>query len=682
MALSYGFYNSYNGDRKYNTEQISSMFDGIIQDGIFEEIGEKFAVIPGDGLQVIVKSGKAWFDRTWLVNDAWYPVNLPGADLSRSRIDAIVIETDHTQAVRKTSIKVVSGSPAAIPSKPTMVKTELINQHPLAYVTVGDNATQITSANIELRTGFDECPWITGVLRVTSIEDLFNTWAAQFQTFQNSKEQDYQAFLSQAQDTVNTWIVNKQNEFNAWWDIVKATLNTDTAASLQNQILSNDQDIAALQSADVTLQNNIDAKQNKIGVVGLLKGTGNGNIVQATLGTDYADPNTGWKYRIYYESGSFTAPADIVNPCHVMCFGGGGGGSSRTYGPAGGSGRFVEGDYVLTPNATYQVTIGGGGNAGSYTSTAGYTAGETGGTTKFGSLISASGGNGGGPYQLNASAYDETTGKGGDGGAGGGGGQIVDGAHHGGQGGRGYEFGGGGAGHMGDSMSSYFNASIAGGKGGIYGGGGGGACSSTTKAVFDSATPVSNTRASGGTYGGNGGMGNAEPTDGAEFNPSIWFQLLSSSINKLSKGGKNYYKKSTSSSSGNGYFGGGGGGYGGKGSDGNTSCGTGGGGGYGGDAAHCPYSFYSVSNGYFACGGGGYGTPLEIESGVLSAYGASGGNGFFSFGGGSVLYLPGNSNYIRYPNGYAASGGGGSHNSVSAGKGGDGVCVVFYRTRG
>lgn len=668
MALSYGFYNSYNGDRKYNCEQISSMFDGIIQDGIFEEIGEKFAVIPGDGLQVIVKSGKAWFDRTWLVNDAWYPVNLPGADLSRSRIDAIVIETDHTQAARKTSIKVVSGSPAAIPSKPTMVKTELINQHPLAYVTVGDNATQITSANIELKTGFDECPWITGVLRVTSIEDLFNTWAAQFQTFQNSKEQDYQAFLNQAQDTVNTWITTKQNEFDAWWDIVKDTLDTDTAASLQNQILSNGQDIAALQSADVTLQNNIDAKQNKIGVVGLLKGTGNGNIVQATLGTDYADPNTGWRYRIYYKSGSFTAPADIVNPCHVMCFGGGGGGGLSSYGGGGGgSGRFVEKDVTLTPNATYQVSIGAGGSGGTYTSKTG----NSGGVTYFSSLVSASGGSGGTSGDTGSSTT-ATAGVGGDGGAGGGGGTDSYGRGNG-NGGRGYEFGGGGAGASYGGQSASTNV---GGAGGTYGGGGG-SCGSKNAALIAGGA--------GGTYGGAGGPGGAVTSfdqltgsDGAPFNPSIYFTILSSAVFGTSKGGRNTSTSSISQVSS--FSGGGGGGFGGNGSNsgnygsGNLS-GGGGGGGYG--------STNDVQgNTGGGLGGGGYGQPFDLyltqyERITYNSAGGQGGCGFFSYGGGYAV-KNGSAYYTKQLDGVRASGGGGDN---APGKGGDGVCVVFYRTR-
>ena len=35
MAVTYGFYNSSNGDRKYNALQFSRLFEGIIRDGGF-----------------------------------------------------------------------------------------------------------------------------------------------------------------------------------------------------------------------------------------------------------------------------------------------------------------------------------------------------------------------------------------------------------------------------------------------------------------------------------------------------------------------------------------------------------------------------------------------------------------------------------------------------------------------
>ena len=44
MSVTSGFFDSINGDRKYNAEQMSSIFDGIVTDGVFQNIGEAFRV--------------------------------------------------------------------------------------------------------------------------------------------------------------------------------------------------------------------------------------------------------------------------------------------------------------------------------------------------------------------------------------------------------------------------------------------------------------------------------------------------------------------------------------------------------------------------------------------------------------------------------------------------------------
>ena len=64
MAVTYGFYDSLNHDRLYNAQQMSAIFDGIINDGVFMSVGNQFHTVAGTGMQVIVKSGRAWFDST------------------------------------------------------------------------------------------------------------------------------------------------------------------------------------------------------------------------------------------------------------------------------------------------------------------------------------------------------------------------------------------------------------------------------------------------------------------------------------------------------------------------------------------------------------------------------------------------------------------------------------------
>ena len=44
MAVTSGFFNSLYGDRKYNAEQFSAMFDNLITDGVFSNVGNAFQV--------------------------------------------------------------------------------------------------------------------------------------------------------------------------------------------------------------------------------------------------------------------------------------------------------------------------------------------------------------------------------------------------------------------------------------------------------------------------------------------------------------------------------------------------------------------------------------------------------------------------------------------------------------
>lgn len=203
MAVTYGFYNSLNKDRVYNAEQMSSIFNGIITDGVFASIGGSLMPIAGTGMQVVVKPGKCWFNSTWTLNDALLPLDIPVADVSLTRIDAVVVEINSAISTRANTIKVLKGAPSANPAKPALANTETLHQYALGYVTVGAGATSITADKIEVNVGKTTCPFITSILQQTDITALFNQWDA---------------------------------EFNTWFENVQSQLSGDIAANLQRQI--------------------------------------------------------------------------------------------------------------------------------------------------------------------------------------------------------------------------------------------------------------------------------------------------------------------------------------------------------------------------------------------------------------------------------------------------------------
>lgn len=219
MAVTYGFYNSIGGDRKYDAIQMSAVFDGIIKDGVFDSIGEIFKVTPGTGLQVVVGSGRAWFNHTWTLNDAKLPLMIEAPDVTLKRYDAVVLEVNAAQATRANSIKVVTGTPGTEPSKPAMTNTEEVHQHALAYVLVEPGVQSIAESKIENVVGKSETPFVTAILETVSIDSLFTQWNGQFndwfENVQSQLEGDVVTNLQRQIDlklpkTVNTELVPNQ----------------------------------------------------------------------------------------------------------------------------------------------------------------------------------------------------------------------------------------------------------------------------------------------------------------------------------------------------------------------------------------------------------------------------------------------------------------------------------------
>lgn len=163
MGLTFGFYNSIDGDRRYDADQFSSFLDGIVYDGVYGAYGNCFHVINNEteDLGVIVDTGRAWFNHTWTLNDTYYNLTMPVSDLLLDRIDAVVIEVNKEE--RTNYIKVVQGTPAESPVRPTLKgrsgeATEEIYQYALAYVARPAASTTVTQEQIVYVVDTSETP--------------------------------------------------------------------------------------------------------------------------------------------------------------------------------------------------------------------------------------------------------------------------------------------------------------------------------------------------------------------------------------------------------------------------------------------------------------------------------------------------------------------------------------------
>ena len=232
MSFASGFFNSVDHDRLYDATDISRLFDGLIRDGIFASIGDCLVVKQSNQMNVTVGTGRAWFNHTWSYNDALYPVTIPPSEILMDRIDAIVLEINSVEAVRANSIKLIKGTPASTPTKPSLTNTKEVHQYPLAYVTVGKEVTSIRQADIENCVGTSACPFVTGILEVISIEQLIPQWkdilnrfveenTANFNTWMNGEKQEYQDWLAAAKKEITDWEATSKSDYQKWYDSIK-----------------------------------------------------------------------------------------------------------------------------------------------------------------------------------------------------------------------------------------------------------------------------------------------------------------------------------------------------------------------------------------------------------------------------------------------------------------------------
>lgn len=229
MSVTSGFFNSLNRDRRYNAQQMSAIFDGIINDGVFANIGVAFAVNADTGVTINIGKGRAWFNSAWIYNDALLPKTLEGSEVVLDRIDAVVIDVDHSESVRMGDIKIVKGTPSSSPQRPVMANTTNKHQHPLAYIYRKAGSTTITQADITNMVGTSSCPYITGILQVQNIDNIVAQWGAQWNEWYAEK-------VSQTDIEASVLLAEMKSDFEIWFADVKALLDDDAATALANQV--------------------------------------------------------------------------------------------------------------------------------------------------------------------------------------------------------------------------------------------------------------------------------------------------------------------------------------------------------------------------------------------------------------------------------------------------------------
>lgn len=201
-----GFFNSVNGDRVYNAEQMSAIFEGLITDGVYESVGNKLAVQPNSGMTIQIASGRGWCKRKWFNNTTDYLMTLEASDVTLNRWCAVCVRSDINDTVRSAVPVLKYSEYATTPVKPVATNTETVKELILAYVYIKAGASEITASDItDTRADEALCGWVTGLIEQlssatlwTQWEELFNNW---FNNLQDLINENTEAMLVAALPT-------------------------------------------------------------------------------------------------------------------------------------------------------------------------------------------------------------------------------------------------------------------------------------------------------------------------------------------------------------------------------------------------------------------------------------------------------------------------------------------------
>lgn len=223
--ITYGFFNSIDSDRVYNADQMSTYFKGLISNGVYENVGGKFQVYAGTGMNVNVQTGRAIIDCKWIESDAVETVPITAASAALNRWTAVVLRLD--VANRKIVIGTVNGTASTTPSQPAMTNTSLIKEICLAMVYVAAGATAITQANIIDTRGTSLCGWVTGLIKQVDTSTLWVQWQNAFASYYAAMTAGFNEWFSSLTDELNVNTIIRELKQSEILDGVSTSVDID-----------------------------------------------------------------------------------------------------------------------------------------------------------------------------------------------------------------------------------------------------------------------------------------------------------------------------------------------------------------------------------------------------------------------------------------------------------------------
>lgn len=330
MAEHSGFFDAHlvDGayDRVYLAENFAKYFASFIGNGIFAGKSNELMVRQKStaNMSVRVLSGQGWINGYWYENTHEVSLDISVADGVLNRIDIIVLRWDNSERVVRLAVK--RGTPASIPSAPTLQRTEDFYELKLAQITVNAGTTRITDANIlDTRLNSADCGYVHAVVDQLDSSELgvqLDAYISEFVTQHNTWSSQFKA---NSESLVDTLIRNKTNEINELIELLEQTLDESDAVAINSRIdeLSNEISKLKISVSDTALLDTKRFSSSSVDNPGKLAinygGTGATSLAEARKNLGIASTMIYKNVSIAeWEAGSFMVISDAITETCVV----------------------------------------------------------------------------------------------------------------------------------------------------------------------------------------------------------------------------------------------------------------------------------------------------------------------------------------------------------------------------
>ena len=241
------FFNSVSHDRTYRAEDWAEYFASFIGNGVFPVPSTGLQVVVDNGMNLLLKAGKAWINGYFYNNTSDLTITIGTADGQLNRIDRIVVRWDLTNRIISAEVK--SSAYSASPTAPALQRDADIYELALADITVGAGVTAITQSNItDQRLNTSLCGVVAAVVEQIDTEEFnaqLQAWFAEYQSLSAAEYNTLVSYMNSLKlqgnvqyDAFEQHMADFETQaaadFNEWFNDLQNVLDDNTATNLLN----------------------------------------------------------------------------------------------------------------------------------------------------------------------------------------------------------------------------------------------------------------------------------------------------------------------------------------------------------------------------------------------------------------------------------------------------------------